>query len=265
MNACSKCGYQNDDDSGFCVLDGAPLGGGAVLYPDEVASVTRMVAAPDPILHIPHRAKSQTVPTVASAVLGGLVATVLLIGAYILTGPREKQDGVNRDHARPVLSGSESMNSGPADLDNVSATPGNATASTMRGAQSNVNGVVGETDAWSNAVEIPQPLPVKSSLTGPIKTLPSSGGSQFLSDIWYDKANNRCFDLNGTVPCPPGLQRADTPQANVRPAPANENTGTVLRSNVSVKNASTPRPLATPPPKTGPAIPQHLGSKPGEW
>jgi len=99
------------------------------------------------------------------------------------------------------------------------------------------------------------PLPMNVAPGGQMMTVPGSGGSQFMSDIWYDKANNRCFDLNGTVPCPPGVQRQETaPAANTRPMPANTNTAPGnTAANAAPRTgpapATTPKPLATPPPR----------------
>lgn len=123
-------------------------------------------------------------------------------------------------------------------------------------------------DYWSGG-GFPQattgPLPMNMPPAGPMTTVPGSGGSQFMSDIWYDKTNNRCFDLNGTVPCPPGVQRQDAPPpANTRTTPANANVASNTAINTA-KPASTPKPLATPPPKTRPTPGQPKpGSKPNE-
>lgn len=123
-------------------------------------------------------------------------------------------------------------------------------------------------DYWSGG-GFPQtttgPLPMNMPPAGPMTTVPGSGGSQFMSDIWYDKTNNRCFDLNGTVPCPPGVQRQDAPPpANTRTTPTNANVATNTAINTA-KPAFTPKPLATPPPKTRPSPGQPKpGSKPNE-
>lgn len=114
-------------------------------------------------------------------------------------------------------------------------------------------------DYWSSG-GYPQittgPLPMNVAPAGPMMTVPGSGGSQFMSDIWYDKTNNRCFDLNGTVPCPPGVQRQETTlPTNTRINPANAN----IAGNAATTNpvrpggptpSTTPKPLATPPPRT---------------
>lgn len=113
-------------------------------------------------------------------------------------------------------------------------------------------------DYWSSG-GYPQittgPLPMNVAPGGPMMTVPGSGGSQFMSDIWYDKQNNRCFDLNGTVPCPPGVQRQETaPPANTRPNPPNVNAAGNTATTPPVRPggptpATTPKPLATPPPR----------------
>lgn len=103
------------------------------------------------------------------------------------------------------------------------------------------------------------PPPVERPPAGVTVTVPTSRGSEFMSDIWYDKTNNRCFNLNGAVPCPPGVQRSDRPPAaNSRTTPdANFNFNTATsppKAANAAKPANAPaaKPLATPPPRTRP-------------
>lgn len=84
MRICPKCGHQNDDDSGFCVIDGAALSERLVvdLAEPEPEVLTQVVAHPTP----PRAPAAQPAvrPGFIYGVIGALAAAVVLLGGYVL-------------------------------------------------------------------------------------------------------------------------------------------------------------------------------------
>lgn len=135
MRACPKCGHPNDDDSGYCVIDGAPLGERLVvdLAEPEPEILTQVVSKQAPAPLGPVSAAPPAVrPGFIYGMIGALAAAVVLLGGYVvLLSGRDDGNGNNQPMTSPspLLGTNGIVNSSPVRIDRPAA-PANAPANT---------------------------------------------------------------------------------------------------------------------------------------
>lgn len=97
MKRCPRCGHSNDDDSGFCIVDGVVLEGGERVFVSlEDETPTRVVPHPQSVETTPLPGIR---PAFVYAITSTLAAAVLILAAYIVLtrGPQPTNSRSSND------------------------------------------------------------------------------------------------------------------------------------------------------------------------
>lgn len=127
MKVCGKCGHLNDDDSVFCVIDGAALvaGGGqssSRIFVDLDNQQTSpenekkvVTAVPTAEVSPPPRS-----PAFLFAALGALGAIVVLLGGYIILNSGSNRESVTESTNQATVQSARPLQDSTGNADNAS-------------------------------------------------------------------------------------------------------------------------------------------------